>query len=581
MLSRRKFLSSTAAIGALGTINSLTPLWARFALANQVLGAGTLSGTEFQLTIDKTDVYINGKRGDGITINGQLPAPLLRMREGDDVTIHVTNNLDEDSSIHWHGLLLPFQMDGVPGVSFPGIKPKETFTYKFPVKQAGTYWYHSHSGLQEQSGLYGPIIIEPKAPDPVQYDREYIVMLSDWTFQNPHSLFNKLMQKSESLNYQQRTVGDFFNDVEKNGLGKTISDRLMWGKMRMNPTDISDITSENYKYLINGQGIVDNWQALFNIGERVRLRLINASAMTIFNFRIPDLPFTVVQADGLNVQPLESDELQIGLAETYDIIVEPKVEKAYTMMAESIDRSGFARATLAPHLNVEGDIPPLRQPPKLTMKDMGMAHDETSAMPDNMSAHSMHSAHSMEPTKPTMQQHNHPLGAGVANTPAMPMNRLNEPGLGLENVPHRTLTYTDLKSLEPNPDHREPSREIELHLTGNMERYMWSFDGVQFSHVSEPIIFNKGERLRLTLVNDTMMNHPIHLHGMFFDVVNGSHMHKPRKHTIIVKPSEKLSLDITADALGDWAFHCHMLYHMHAGMMQVVSVRDGDEVVSS
>ncbi|MFP4003997.1 MAG: copper resistance system multicopper oxidase, partial [Alphaproteobacteria bacterium] len=491
-------------------------------------------------------------------------------------------------------------------------KPGQTFTYRFPVRQAGTYWYHSHSGLQEQLGHYGPLIIEPKGADPIAFDREYVIVLSDFTFESPHRVFTKLMKMSDAYNFQQRTARDFFEDAREEGLGAALRDRMMWGNMRMSPTDIADVTGATYTGLINGHGPDDNWTALFEPGQRVRLRIINASAMTIYNFRIPGLPMTVVQADGQNVQPVETGEFQIGVAETYDVVIRPETEQAWTLMAESIDRSFYARGTLSPRPGMEAAVPPLRPRPLLTMKDMGMAHGgmgrdgmdhgteeggragqgemEHGSMDHGQTGHSEtardgtdHAAMGhgdmsdggramAEPG--AMQAHHHKKGPGVANLAEMPRNRLNEPGLGLENLSHRTLSYADLKSLTPNPDRRDPGREVEIHLTGNMERFMWSFDGVLFAEIVDPIVFRKDERVRLTLVNDTMMTHPIHLHGMFFDVVTGAHRHKPRKHTINVKPGEKLSVDITADAFGDWAFHCHLLYHMAAGMMQVVSVRE-------
>ncbi len=630
------------------------PAWAHSGTHASLEGLRPVAGTTYDLAIDEARSRIDGQSAKSILVNGQLPAPLLRWREGDQLTLRVKNNLKTDTSIHWHGILLPFHMDGVPGVSFPGIKPGETFTYEFALAQAGTYWYHSHSGLQEQQGHYGPIIVEPREPDPVRYDREFVIVLSDWTFEDPHRVFAKLKKMSDNYNFQQRTVSEFFDDVEAEGFDRTVAERMMWGNMRMNPTDIADVTGATYTYLINGHGPGDNWTGLFRPGERVRLRFINAAAMSIFNVRIPDLPMTVVQADGLNVQPVETDEFQIGVAETFDVIVEPDSERAYTIMAESNDRSGYARATLAAREGLAAAVPPLRARPTLTMKDMAMDHSQmnhgdsaakqgavdhskmdhaghemamdspdhakmdhskpqASAKHEQQMAHGAgqaeqrmvdhskmdHSGHKMAMDSPdhakmdhsmppmssgedhsahaesnAMQAHNHPQGPGVVGLAMNPVNRLGERPNGLEDEPHRVLVYTDLKSLVPNPDRREPGREIELHLTSNMERYMWSFDGLKFSEVDGPIIFHKGERLRLTLVNDTMMPHPIHLHGMFFDVVNGSHHHKPRKHTIVAKPGEKLSVDITADALGDWSFHCHLLYHMHAGMMRVVSIVD-------
>ncbi|MGB1548118.1 MAG: copper resistance system multicopper oxidase [Alphaproteobacteria bacterium] len=584
MYTRRKFLGAAASAGGLIACQALLPAWARSAGASDMGDLRALSGTAFDLKVARTPVSIDGRQGRAITVNGQLPAPLLRWREGDEVTLRVTNELDEDTSIHWHGILIPFHMDGVPGVSFPGIRPGETFTYRFPVRQAGTYWYHSHSGLQEQLGHYGPIVIDPLRADPMAHDREYVIVLSDWTFADPHRVFADLKKRGESLNFQQRTFTDFLADARVNGLAAALRDRMAWGEMRMSPADIADVTGATYSYLVNGHGPDDNWTALFKAGERVRLRIINASAMTIFNIRIPGLPMTVVQADGLNVRPVQIDEFQMGVAETYDVIVRPDADRAFTFLAESIDRSGHARATLAPRPGMTAEVPPLRPRPLLTMKDMGMAeHDGHGAMapapasPDAMDHAAMghaemgHGAMAME--TPAMTQHAHPTGPGVDNVAMAPTSRLDEPGIGLEDVPHRTLTYAKLRSFTPNPDQRAPERDLEIHLTGNMHRYMWSFDGVKFSHVVDPIVFHEGERLRVTLVNDTMMTHPIHLHGMFFDLVNGGGGHKPRKHTVTVKPGERLSIDITADAPGDWAFHCHLLYHMHAGMMQVVSVK--------
>lgn len=595
--TRRQFLGASTSIGASLALSNLLPAWAQSA-AHGNHGLPGLTGTNFDLSIGKFPVRIGGQAAEAVGVNGTVPAPLIRFREGDEITINVKNNLMKDTSIHWHGLLVPFYMDGVPGVSFPGIAPGETFTYKFALPQSGTYWYHSHSGLQEQLGHYGPLIIDPKEGDPVEYDREYVLVLSDWTFENPHRLFAKLKKNSEVYNFQERTFPEFLKAAGKNGLGNTVEDRAMWGAMRMSAADIADVTGATYSYLINGHAPSDNWNGIFNPDEKIRLRIINASAMTIFNFRIPGLPMTVVASDGLAVQPLETDEFQIGIAETYDVIVQPREEKAYGLIAESIDRSGMGVATLSPHAGMRAEAPPLRARPTLTMRDMAMSHgdhgamEETSMGQENMDHGAMghetmdHDAmghgkmakstddHQMGDA--AMQRHDHKRGAGVDMVAMAPVYRLNEPGLGLEDVPHRTLTYADLRSLHPNPDHRDPEREIELHLTGNMERYMWSFDGIKFSEVVDPIIFHEGERVRMTLVNDTMMSHPIHLHGMFFDLVNDGGHHKPRKHTVIVKPGEKLSFDVTADHVGDWAFHCHLLMHMHAGMMQVVSVRPRD-----
>ena len=583
MIHRRKFIE-TAGLGGLALGGaSLLPAWAK-ASSDGNLGLPALSGTRFDLTIAKFPVRIDGRLCEAVGTNGSVPAPLLRFREGDEVTFNVSNRLMKDTSIHWHGLLVPFQMDGVPGVSFPGVKPGETFTYKFAVPQNGTYWYHSHSGLQEQLGHYGPLIIDPKGADPVAYDREYVLVLSDWSFENPHRVFAKLKKNSEVYNFQERTVPEFLKAAREHGPGNALRDRAMWGAMRMSPTDIADVTGATYTYLINGHSTADNWNAVFNAGERIRLRIINASAMTIFNFRIPGLPMTVVASDGLHVKPVETDEFQIGVAETYDVIVEPKDLQSFPIVAESIDRSGMAVATLGPRPGMRAEAPPLRERPTLTMRDMGMAghgshgamageEEKKPAMDHSKMDHGGHNADGHRASNSSEQRHDHKRGYGVDMVAMAPVYRLDKPGLGLEKVPHRTLTYAQLRSLYPNPDTRAPGREIELHLTGNMERYMWSFDGVKFSQVVDPIVFHEGERVRVTLVNDTMMSHPIHLHGMFFDLVNDGGDHKPRKHTVIVKPGEKLSFDVTADHVGDWAFHCHLIFHMHAGMMQVVSVR--------
>jgi CopA family copper-resistance protein len=589
-LSRRRLLQMAATSTAMASFGGLMPAWAQTGRDGN-LGIPALTGSQFDLAIHKFPVQINGRNGSALGINGTLPGPLVRFREGDDITINVTNRLDEDTSIHWHGLLVPFYMDGVPGIAFPGIKPGETFTYKWNLNHSGTYWYHSHSGLQEQLGHYGPLIIDPKGDDPVSYDREYVLVLSDWSFESPHRIFSKLKKAGATYNYQKRTVGDFIDDVSTKGLGKTIKDRAMWNQMRMSQTDWEDISAATYTFLINGHSTADNWDAIFSPGEKVRLRIINASAMSIFNFRIPGLPMTVVASDGLNVQPVETDEFQIGVAETYDVIVSPRDERAYAITAESIGRSGQVIATLAPRAGMRAEPPQLRKPTLLTMKDMGMGgmdHGSMSGMGtmegmDHSSMSGMgsmegmdHSAMSgmaddamgdMSTIAPEVER-----GPGVVGIAMSPVSRLDEPGQGLEKVPHRVLRYSQLRSLEINPDLRTHEREIELHLTSNMERYMWSFNGVRFAYIDEAIKFYKGERLRLTMINDTMMPHPIHLHGMFFDVVNGGGDHKPRKHTIIVKPGEKLSVDISAEHIGDWAFHCHLLYHMHAGMMQVVSV---------
>ncbi len=557
MISRRRILEAASLLGASALLPHF-PAWARSGSEGLV---APLSGEHIKLEIGHSRFSVGGRSGHAVTVNGTLPAPLIRLREGQTVRLSVTNHLDEDSSIHWHGLLLPFEMDGVPGVSFPGIGPHQTYDYEFPVRQAGTYWYHSHSGLQEAIGLYGPMVIDPADTDPVAYDREHVIVLSDWSFMHPHAIMNKLKQDAEYFKRDQQTLVGLLA-----GKGQSLADRLSWGKMRMDPTDISDIGSATYTYLVNGHGPQDNWTGLFTPGERVRLRIINASAMTVFNVRLPGLAMTVVNADGENVRPVDVDELQISVAETYDVIVTPDTANAYTLVAEAVDRSGMARATLAPQPGMLAPVPPLRDRPTLSMKDMG--HGNMAGMDHGDMGHSMNMRDPANAARAGVE-----LSPGVDMIAPMPVDRTGDRGIGLEDAPHRVLVYTDLVSLTPNPDPRPASRTLEIWLTSNMHRYMWSFDGETFTEAKEPFRFEKDERVRVTLVNSTMMAHPIHLHGHYFEVVNGHEGHHPRKHTVNVLPGGKISFDLTADAPGDWAFHCHLLMHMHAGMFNVVTVR--------
>lgn len=569
-LSRRDLLTRAAALGGAASITPLLPAWARSGTPGLPPVMSTLSGDHIALTVAETPFAVGGRTGHAITVNGTLPAPLLRLREGRSVRLSVTNRLEADTSIHWHGLLLPFQMDGVPGISFPGIRPGETFHYEFPVRQAGTYWYHSHSDLQEARGHYGPIIIDPADADPVAYDREHVLVLSDWSFLHPHTIMRLLKQEGGYFNRRHLTLAGLADhgDPEQR---IPLRDRATWAGMRMDPTDIADVTGAAYTYLINGHGPEENWTGLFRPGERVRLRVINASAMSVFQVRIPGLRMTVVNADGENVRPVTVEEFQISVAETYDVIVEPDEDSAYTIVAESADRSGMARGTLAPRMGMSAEVPPLRPRPLLGMADMGMAGMGTGGMDH---AGMDHGSMSMrDPANAPPDVH---VGVGVDMIAPMPQDRTGHPGLGLEDVGHRVLTYRDLVALEPNPDPRPPSRTMQIHLTGNMERFMWSFDGRRFSEVVEPFRFARNERVRVTLVNDTMMQHPIHLHGHFFEVVNGHPGRHPRKHTVNVLPGSTVTFDFTADAPGDWAFHCHLLFHMHAGMFNVVSVRPLD-----
>jgi CopA family copper-resistance protein len=590
-LTRRDFLQALTALGISAGIEMLLPAYARprphVQAPRRLIGAPVT----YDLTIAETPIRIGARKATATTINGTVPGPLLRFREGDEVILRVTNRLKEDTSIHWHGLLVPFDMNGVPGVSFPGIKPGETFTYRFRLRQHGTYWYHSHSGLQEQTGIYGPLIIDP-AEEPYPYDREYVIVLSDWTFENPHRVLARLRKYPGYYNFQRRTLASLPEEAKEMGFWKALKDRLSWGRMRMSATDIVDITGATYTYLINGHAPEDNWTALFKPGERVRLRFINAAAGSSFDVRIPGLPMTVIQADGQYVQAVTVDEFRIGIAETYDVIVTPREAQAYTIFAESMDRSGYARATLAPREGMEGPIPPLRKRPLRTHADMSMVHEghasmdhEALAEPTDHHAHGGHDHHAghammdgvgqfpgMPPAPKPHGSDTH--GPGNAAAPMITRSRLHEPGVGLGEDGWRVLVYTDLKSLHPREDFRPPTREIELHLTGNMERFLWGIDGKTYSEAPKPIRLRYGERVRLTLVNDTMMEHPMHLHGMWMELENGHGRHIPRKHTILVKPAERLSVLITPDEPGPFVFHCHILYHMEMGMFRVFEVSE-------
>jgi CopA family copper-resistance protein len=573
-VDRRSLLGGAAGLGALSALGGLLPGWAKASTMGAAAGPGVLSGEAIRIDIGQRHMMIGGQMGHAMTANGTVPGPLVRLKEGQHVRLSVANALDEDTSIHWHGLIVPFQFDGVPGISFPGIKPGTVFDYEFPIKQAGTYWYHSHSNMQEAMGLYGPIVIDPLGEEPAPYDREHILVLSDWSSVHPHVQLRRLKQMGGYYNHQKQTLAGLLA-----GKDQSLSERIEWGKMRMDPTDISDVTRSAYSYLINGHDSAGNWSGLFAPGERVRLRFINASSMTNFNVRLPGIPMTVVQADGQDVDPVETDEFQIGIAETLDVIVRPDKAEAIAIIAEAIDRSGLCRATLAPQIGMVAPLPPLRERPLLGMKDMGMdmsGMDMASGTLDLSApadAPSTGGHGSMKMRDKSLASPQIKMGPGVATISAAPADRLGDKPTGLENVDHRVLTYADLKALVPSPDRRAPSRELEIHLTANMERYMWSFDGVKQSENPEPLAFRHNERVRVTLINHTMMPHPIHLHGHFFELVNGAGDKQPRKHTVNVLPGGKASFDLTADALGDWAFHCHMMLHMHAGMFRVVTVR--------
>jgi CopA family copper-resistance protein len=607
-LSRRRFLQYTGATGLALGLESLLPAYARalpIGGAPQALEPRMVDGLAvYDLEIAKTPIAIAGRRATATTINGTVPGPLLHLYERQETLLRVTNRLDEDTSIHWHGLILPPAMDGVPGVSFPGILPGQTFEYRFPLQQYGTYWYHSHSGLQEQLGHYGPLIIHPAEGYPYQYDREYTIVLSDWTFENPYNVLANLKKQGNYYNMQRQTLLDFFEEVRRVGLGPAFRDRLMWAQMRMDPTDMMDVSGSTYTFLMNGLAPETNWTGLFEPGERVLLHIINAAAGSYFDVRIPDLPMSVVQVNGQYVQPVETDEFRIAIAETYDVIVDPQ-DRPYTLFAEAMDRSGYARGTLTPRQGWNAPVPDLRERPLLTMADMGMDHGvmnemgHTEMVQGEMAGMEMAGMGGGDRAKyaiagivrteglrapgtlPGMLEHAPDTHRpGNAAVPMMVQSRMSQPGVGLGEDGWRVLTYTQLRALEPRPDFRAPDREIELHLTGNMERFMWSINGVPFED-AEPIRFNYGERLRLTLVNDTMMNHPMHLHGMWMELENGQEELIPRVHTVNVMPAERLSLLITVDAPGAWAFHCHVLYHMEVGMFRVVEVlRPGETSIA-
>lgn len=608
--SRRTLVKGLAATGLLGGLGLWrAPAWALAGPGQQNL----LAGDSFDLFIGETPVNLSGSPATAMTINGSLPGPTLRWREGDNVTLRVRNRLAEDTSIHWHGIILPANMDGVPGLSFEGIAPGGLYEYRFKVRQNGTYWYHSHSGLQEQAGVYGALVIDAREPEPFSYDRDYVALLSDWSDEKPQRILAKLKKQSDYYNFHKRTVGDFIDDVSANGWAATLADRKMWAEMKMSPTDLADVSGYTYTYLLNGQPPDGNWTGLFRPGEKLRLRFVNASAMSYFDVRIPGLKMTVVAADGQHVEPVSVDELRIAVAETYDVIVEPGGERAYTLFAQSMDRSGYARGTLALAEGLSAPVPTPDPRPLIGMDDMGMGgmdhgamghgaatrparemdHSKMSGMDMNGMDHSKmagmdmngmdhskmagmdHSRMGMD----TMPMQSHPAsedGNPLVDMQTMtPTPKLADPGLGLRDNGRRVLTYADLRSRFADPDGREPGRTIELHLTGHMEKFAWSFDGIKFSD-AEPLRLTYGERLRIVLVNDTMMTHPIHLHGMWSDLEDEQGNFLVRKHTIDMPPGTRRSYRVTADALGRWAYHCHLLFHMEMGMFREVRVDEGD-----
>ena len=606
---RRRFVQGLALGGAVAGLG----LWPRAGLANSSTGVPVLAGTDFDLVIGETPMNFTGRTVPAVTVNGSLPAPLLRWREGTTVTLRVRNALPHGSvhghqaSIHWHGILLPANMDGVPGLSFDGIARDETYVYRFDVRQAGTYWYHSHSALQEQAGLYGPLVIDPAGPEPFAADREHVILLSDWTDLAPTALFDRLKKRSDYDNRSKRTVADFVRDAREDGVSATLADRGAWGRMRMTPTDLSDVNANTYTYLLNGTTSPGNWTGLFRSGEKVRLRFINGSSMTHFDVRIPGLKMTVVAADGLPVHPVSVDEFRIAAAETFDVIVEPSGQDAFTIFAQDLGRTGYVSGTLAVRHGLRAPLPPLDPRPILSMADMGhggmdhagMDHgvQPTPAVDHAAMGHAApavdhaamgHAAmgHAAPPVDHAAMGHGPAAAAAMVTHPASergnplvdmqtmaPTHKLDDPGIGLRDNGRRVLSYSMLRSLFEDPDGREPGREVELHLTGHMEKFAWGFDGRKFSD-AHPLRFNYGERLRIVLVNDTMMTHPIHLHGLWSDLEDADGRFLVRKHTVDMPPGTRRSYRVRADALGHWAYHCHLLYHMEAGMMRTVEVAE-------
>lgn len=592
--SRRQLLQSLILGGVASALPSTTLGAQSNTIADAARGtAPVIHGPVVDLVVEQARVNFTGQSRIATTINGSIPAPTLKFREGDEITIRVTNRLQVQTSIHWHGIILPFHMDGVPSISFDGIPPGETFTYHFKLEQSGTYWYHSHSGFQEMTGMYGALIIEPKAGEVHEVEHDYIVQLSDWTDEEPLRVFNKLKIQSDMYNFNQPTVGDFFTDVANGGIGLAMDKRRMWNQMRMNPSDLADLSADTLTFLMNGSPAGANWTAIFKPGERVRLRIINASSNTVFDVRIPGLPMQVVQADGQNVQAIEVDEFRFGPGETYDVIVEPSAD-AYTIFAQSMDRSGYVRGTLAVSADLDAEVPKVDTLEHLSMTDMmgdmgamaGMDHSAHAAPAVTAVDHSAHGApvtatvdhsgHNMVldplalPSK-TVRHASTEYGATVDARIDTPRTNLDDPGVGLRNNGRRVLTLADLRSLEPLDKSKIPSREIELHLTGNMERYSWSFDGLEFGD-STPVHMRKDELVRIILQNDTMMTHPMHLHGMWSDIENENGELLSRQHTILVHPAQRISFLATPRDVGQWAWHCHLMFHMDAGMFRKVIV---------
>jgi len=583
-VGRRRFLEGLAAGGVLlGASPLIRPVYAQGA-PTSTGSPPELRGTEFDLTLADTPVDFTGRPRLATTINGSIPGPTLRWREGDTVTLRITNRLAEPTSLHWHGILVPYEMDGVPGISFPGIAPGETFTYRFPVRQSGTYWYHSHSGFQEQTGMYGAIVIDPAGGPSIRADRDHVVLLADWTDEDPMRVLEKLRIESHYYNFNRMTAPAFWRDARELGLRGAREKRAMWNETRMSPTDLADVSGQTYTYLMNGTTPAGNWTGLFTPGESVRLRFVGAAAQTFFDLRIPGLPLTVVHVDGQDVEPVTVDELRIGPAETYDVIVQPE-DRPYTIFAQSMDRSGYARGTLAPRPGLTAEVPAVDEPQWLSAADMmgamaagGAAADADATTAGDSAAnvaagHSAaeHAAMAADAAAVHARHASTEYGPSVDMRVDMPRTNLDDPGVGLRGNGRRVLTYADIRTIGGPLDARVPGREIELHLTGNMQRYSWSFDGLEFGH-STPVHMRHGERLRVVLVNDTMMTHPMHLHGLWSELEAPDGEFLARRHTIAVQPAQRVSFLVNADAPGGWAWHCHILFHMDSGMFREVVV---------
>ena len=589
--SKRRTLQTLAGLGALA---ALPRAWAQVRAVDL---RDTPVSRAYDLTVAETPLNVTGKPAQGITINGSMPGPVLRFREGDEVVIRVTNRLREVTGIHWHGLLVPNDQDGVPGVTYPGIRPGEIFTYRFKLRQSGTYWYHSHAALQEAAGYFAPLIIEPAKPDPFQYDRDYVVVISDWIDTPPAQVLANLKKVDGYYNYRRVTAPQFFAQLRSAPDAKARealwAERMEWAKMRMDPTDYSD-GGDEWSFLLQGKRPDENWTGVFKPGERVRLRFINASPINLYDVRIPGLPMTVVQADGQNVNPVEVDEFRIGNGETYDVIVQPKEAKAYTIFVPTIARIGYARGTLAPELGMSAPVPDLGPKPVRTMADMGMAGMDMGSGMADMSGMDMgkpaaaagHAGMAMPaPAKPADAKGSMPGMAdkpsdphagmpgmgGMADMPGMPGMGAASPKLQADADGLRRLRYAHLRALTRNADDRAPEKEVLVRLTGDMARYFWGINDKKLSQ-AEPLEMGLGQRVRIKFVNETMMEHPMHLHGVFMELVNGNGVFAPRKHTIIVPPAQTVELDATFEDEGMWAFHCHLFYHAATGMMRLVKV---------